>query len=145
MRGVSPSRYAPRRARHTEGAGYAPGASTTACRSCAPMVAISSRIFAHDEHARGRLLRQTKRGLMNRRLSPVQDPEMIGRRRPVDIEPPEALDPGAAFALRQWGTAKRLAQLGRPPRRRRDVQAGIDLPLSINGAKQQMIRPGELK
>ena len=55
---------------------------------------------------------------MSQRRSPVQDPEMIDRRRPADAEPPEALDPAAAFALGQWGRAKRLAQPGRPPRRR---------------------------
>lgn len=55
---------------------------------------------------------------MNRLLPPVQDPELIDRRRPVDVEPPEALDPAAAFALGQWGMAKRLAQPGYPRRRR---------------------------
>ena len=55
---------------------------------------------------------------MNHRLSPVQDPELINRRRPADAEPSEALDPAAAFALGQWGMAKRLAQPGRPSRRR---------------------------
>ena len=55
---------------------------------------------------------------MNRRLSAVQDPELTDRRRPADTEPPEALDPAAAFALGQWGMAKRLAQPGQPPRRR---------------------------
>ena len=55
---------------------------------------------------------------MNRRLSAVQDPELTDRRRPADTEPPEALDPAAAFALGQWGVAKRLAQPGRSSRRR---------------------------
>lgn len=62
-------------------------------------------------------LRQIMRGIMNRRLSPFQDPDMTDRRYPADAEPPEALDPAAAFALGQWGMAKRLAQPGRPPRR----------------------------
>ncbi|GLR83265.1 hypothetical protein GCM10007856_59870 [Azospirillum oryzae] len=43
---------------------------------------------------------------------------MIDRRCPADAKPPEALDPAAAFALGQWGMAKRLAQPGRPPYRR---------------------------
>lgn len=55
---------------------------------------------------------------MNRLLSPVQGPEMTDSRHPADTEPPEALDPAAAFALGQWGMAKRLAQPGRPSRRR---------------------------
>lgn len=55
---------------------------------------------------------------MNRRLSPVQDPEVIDRHCPADADFPEALDPAAAFALGQWSMAKRLAQPGRPPRRR---------------------------
>lgn len=55
---------------------------------------------------------------MNRQLPPVQEPELIDRHRPADVEPPEALDPAAAFALGQWGMAKRLAQPGYPRRRR---------------------------
>ena len=55
---------------------------------------------------------------MNHQLSPVQDPELTNRCRPADAEPPEALDPAAAFALGQWGMAKRLARPGRQPRRR---------------------------
>lgn len=43
---------------------------------------------------------------------------MTDRRRPADTEPPEALDLAAAFALGQWGMAKRLAQSGRPTHRR---------------------------
>lgn len=82
---------------------------------------------------------------MNRQLSPVQEPELIGRRRPVDQEPPEALDPAAAFAMGQWATAKHLAQPGRPPRRRWNVQAGLDLLLSINGAKMQERAWGSLR
>ena len=85
---------------------------------CTPTVPTSLRFFASGEHVRGTLPRQTERGLMYRQRSPVQDPELIDRRRPADAEPLEALDPAAPFMLGQQGMAKRLAQPCQPPRRR---------------------------
>lgn len=55
---------------------------------------------------------------MSHRRAPVQDPEAINQGRLAEINPPEALDRAAAFALGQWDATKRLAEPGQPPRRR---------------------------
>ena len=101
------------------GAGHAPGAPPSASRPCAStapirlkfsrmasMRAVDCARRRHSEHS----MITTRR--------PAEDLDSIDRRRAVDVDPPEALDPAAAFAMGQWATAKHLAQPGRPPRRR---------------------------